>query len=426
MSRIARLMLVTLACLSVLIGMRTARAEARIDILSSGARVDFPSGVTFTLDAAGEGGITDVSLLVGPANQRYGAYTRSVRPDFRAGERVTATWTWRRYGSTLPPGADINYRWRLTTTDGTVTETPAATVRVEDTRFQWRELSEGLVTVRWYRGDDATGRMLLAEATRAVRDLGSDRGVDIQRPVTIHIYGRQNDLYSALPGVPSWIGGISIGDYDAVLVPFDPANEGEGRRALAHELAHQLVYQITFNSSVGSKVPTWLNEGLATVAEGETSTQNRRALDQAMLGGGLPTLRVLSGGFSNQPAAQVQLSYAASESVVRYLLNEYGPDAVRSVLARFGEGRAVDDALTLAVGVTQDGVEDGWRRSLGLRPINRGAGDANEQATPVAAGNSNDTRVLVIGGTVLVFLTLLGAVGMTALIIHRRSRTAHM
>lgn len=401
-----------------------ARAVAAgVTVISSAARVEFPWGVTFTLEAVSEVEITDVSLLVNLPNQRYGAYPRHVRPDFRPGPRVTATWTWRRFGSQLPPGADISYQWRITDAAGARVETPVAVVRVEDTRFPWRELKSDTVALRWYRGDEAFGRELLETATAAVTRLAREQGVDLVRPVTVLVYGSQADLYSALPGTPPWIGGISIGEYDTVLVPIAPGDRGDGQRALLHELTHQIIYQITFSPGLGSRVPAWLNEGLAVVAEGGTSREHRQVLAQAVQFDRLPTLRTLTNPFSTLPGADAQTAYAAAESVVRYLLHEYGPDRMRALLARFAEGRTPDDALRAVYGKGQDEIEDGWRMSLGLRPRDRGGETAG--GVPVQEeGHRTAGRRAVVASIAAMVATLVVSVAGSVLLLRRRRRAA--
>jgi hypothetical protein len=417
--------LVVVVIVLAIFTLQAARVGAAgVTVVSSAARVDFPWGVTFTLEAVSEAEITDVSLLVNLPNQRYGAYPRNVRPDFRPGPRVTATWTWRRYGSQLPPGADISYQWRITDAAGARVETPMAVVRVEDTRFPWRELKSDTVTLRWYRGDEAFGRDLLDAATATVTRLAHEQGVDLVRPVTVLVYGSQADLYSALPGTPPWIGGISIGEYDTVLVPIAPGDRGDGQRALLHELTHQIIYQITFSPGLGSRVPAWLNEGLAVVAEGGTSREHRQALAQAVQFDRLPTLRTLTNPFSTLPGPDAQTAYAAAESVVRYLLHEYGPDRMRAVLARFAEGRTPDDALRAVYGKGQDEIEDGWRVSLGLRPRDRGEEPATGGAPVLARGHGAAGSRAVVAGVAAMATTLVVMVAGSVLLLRRRRRAS--
>ncbi len=406
--------------LAVIMPAAAAHAGDQADV-STGVRVEFPAGVTFTLDARAAAEITDVSLQLNTPGQRYGAYPRNVKPDFRPGFHVTASWTWRRFGSQLPPGADISYRWQITDAIGTVTETQPQVVRVDDNRFQWREVSDARVTVRWYRGDQRFGESLLASASEAIARMAAEQGIDLVRPVTAHVYGSQPDLYSALPGTPAWIGGISIGEYDAILIPISPDDSGDGQRALIHELTHELIYQMTFSPGLGSRVPAWVNEGLATVAEGATQLQNRRALADAVNIDAVPTLRTLGSGFSGLPGTQAQLAYAASESAVRFLLKEHGPERMRRLLLQLRDGRTIDDALLAVYGRSQDQVEDGWRRSLGLTPRDRGQGAQIEEPRPAAAaasGRTNTSLLLISAGAIV--LTVLSLAVAAALFLKRR------
>jgi hypothetical protein len=417
-------MLVTI--LAAAVSVTEARAAAGITVTGGGARVSFPSGVTFTLDAESSAEITDVTLLLNTPNQRYGAYTRNVRPDFRPGERVSASWTWRRSGSSLPPGADVSYQWRLTDATGQTLETELAVIRVDDNRFQWQELREGLLTVRWYRGDERFGREMLGSVTEAVRRLSAEQGVDLSAPVTVHVYGSSDDLRGALPGLPGWVGGVSLGEWDSVLVPVPPRDLSNGRRALIHELTHQLIYQITFHPSLGSRVPAWLNEGLAVVSEGATTRENREALLRALTARSLPTLRSLGNSFSALPGEQAQLHYAASESVIRFLLDTEGADRMRVLLAEFRQGRTADDALRAVYGRGVDQTEDQWRISLGLRPLDRGQG---EQAPPTApdpaAGQGGAASTwLVFAGAASITLTLIGALVLGLLLVRRGRKVA--
>lgn len=350
-----------------------ARAEESVVVRASEAQVNFPRSVTFRLEAESTTEITEVMLRVNTPGQRYGAAVRNVRPSFTPGRTVSATWTWPRSGNGLPPGAEITYHWRITQADGTVTETAPESVRVQDSRHAWQELSEGPITVRWYRGGDGFGREILAAAKESSARLARLQGVDLTNPLTIHVYGSQPELFEAVPGAPGWIGGIAIPEFDTVMIGIEPSNLAWGRRALTHEIAHQLVYQMTAHPTLGSRVPTWLNEGLAVVAEGETEARNQALVDQAVASDSLPTLRALNSPFSAQSGHLAGAAYAASENAVRFLLDAYGPERMRAMLQGLRDGLTPDEAAGRAYGRSLDQLEDAWRLSLGLEPLDRGA-----------------------------------------------------
>lgn len=421
------LLLLTLIALS-LMRTGTAGAEQSVVVRASEAEVNFPRNVSFRLEAESDTEITEVTLRVNTPGQRYGAAVRNVRPSFTPGQSVTATWTWPRSGNGLPPGAEITYRWRITEADGTVTETEQESVRVQDGRYRWQELTEGLITVRWYTGGEGFGREILAAAKESAARLTQLQGVDLRNPLTIHVYGSQPELFEAVPGAPGWIGGIAIPEFDTVMIGIEPSNLAWGRRALTHEIAHQLVYQMTAHPTLGSRVPTWLNEGLAVVAEGETETGNQALVDQAVANDSLPTLRALNSPFSAQSGHLAGAAYAASENAVRFLLREFGPERMRTMLQGLSDGLTPDEAAGRAYGRSLDELEDAWRADLGLEPMDRSAPTSGAAAdgadSPPSQQRSLDDEetswLLWTAGALVALTAALGIAG--ALLIVRRFR----
>jgi hypothetical protein len=410
----------------------TTRAEDSVIVRASLAEVDFPRNVTFRLEAESASQITDVTLQVNTPGQRYGAAVRNVRPSFTPGQSVSATWTWPRTGNGLPPGAEITYRWRITDADGRVTETAQESIRVHDRRYQWQELTEGPITVRWYKGGDGFGREVMTAARESATRLAQLQGVDLRNPLTIHVYGSQPELFDAVPGAPGWIGGIAIPEFDTVMIGIEPNNLPWGRRALTHEIAHQLVYQMTAHPTLGSRVPTWLNEGLAVVAEGESEVRNQSLVDEAVANDSLPTLRALNAPFSARSGHLAGVAYAASESAVRYLLDDFGPDPMRTMLQGLSEGLTPNEASARAYGRTLDSLEDAWRTSLGLEPLERNAPDqaapsdgagqsASQRATEVTDGGP---AVLWLAAALVALTTLFGVAG-GFLLVRRLRRQAN-
>lgn len=371
--------------------------------------------------------ITDLQLQLSTPGRRYGAAIRNLRPTFTPGQRVAASWTWARFGSDLPPGTEISYRWRMTDAAGQERLTDQQSVRVEDSRYQWQEAHEGLLTVRWHQGDRRFGDAVLAASIASIATLREQQGVELRYPVTVHVYGSQSELYQALPGVPTWIGGISVPELDTVMVGFNTSGLREGERALTHELTHQVIYQMTAHPTVGSQVPTWLNEGLAVASEGATDTRNRDLLDEAIQNDELPTLRNLSAPFSTRATHLAGVAYAAAESAVRYMLAQYGAERMRTLLLTLGDGVSANDAALRAYGRSFDSLEDGWRAQLGLQPYDRG-GDAALTRTPAKPAiarsdpaNPGDHTHLIVWLSLALAAVALGGVGGSVSLLRRRT-----
>ena len=109
------------------------RAEA-LAVDRNEAVADFPTGITFTLDAETTAPITNLELMYRPP----GIDTFSVElPPFDAGtKKLAIDHAVDLRDGHLPPGIDINFHWRITEENGDVIETPEQTVLWSDDRYR--------------------------------------------------------------------------------------------------------------------------------------------------------------------------------------------------------------------------------------------------------------------------------------------------
>ncbi|MGI8552749.1 MAG: peptidase MA family metallohydrolase [Dehalococcoidia bacterium] len=419
-----------------------AWADAQITVTSTRAQVNFPLGATFTIAATSASSITAVSLEVNTPGKSYGAIPVDLPADartFHPGTAVTQRWDWRSPGN-IAPGSEIAYRWLLTDATGGSLWTPLQMVRYEDPRYSWKKLTATGVNLYWYQGDPSFGQELLASTTDGLQALHQQQGIDLRDPVNVYIYATQDALRGAMVSSPVWIGGRSYPEFNTILLAISIAS-GEldrGRRALVHELTHQLVYQQTFNPLIGSQLPLWLNEGLAVVSEGATLPQFRDALSGAVSNDTLPTLRRLDGNFPADTHAS-DIAYAESESFVRYLLARAGPEKMRELLGVLQFGSRIDPALQTVYASDLDRLQDGWRESIGAKPLghtpNLGKAAAVATVSPItipprAAGAAAPQRAklspfdLLVVGLSLVALAFVGAMVIMVQRMTRRSGAA--
>ena len=127
---------------------------------------------------------------------------------------------------------------------------------------------------------------------------------------------------------------------------------------------HLLVQEVSFNCFWD--MPTWLNEGLASYSEGPLAGFLAEELDLAIRSRGLISVRSLS---SNFPADRTHAlrSYAQSNSIVTYLIEEHGWQKMRELLALFGEGSTADDALRRVYGLDTEELDGLWKEYVGAR-----------------------------------------------------------
>jgi|GEM_PF-29727 len=342
----------------------------QIRALSTTTKVEFPTALTFNLEAESDVNITDIALRYKVNKISYAPLIAEIRPKFTPARRVEASWTWDTRKSSLPPGAKIDYKWLIEDAAGGELETDMDTVRFEDNRYAWRTLEVGQVSLFWYQGSSSFAETLLDAALGALDRLAKDTGARLERPVRIYIYANYGDLRGALIFPQEWTGGVAFVEYGIIAIGITPNNLAWGKRTIAHELAHLVTYQMTFNPY--SYLPTWLNEGLSMYAEGELGASLEFVLNQAISQDSLISVQSLCGNFPTDPE-QASLCYAESYSLVKFLIDSYGRDKIAELLGVFKQGSSCDAALERVYGFDMDGLEELWRASLGVgsRPMVR-------------------------------------------------------
>jgi hypothetical protein len=338
-----------------------ASAPDSLKVLSSTVEAQFPLSLVFSVEAESASTITDIRLLYQVDKMNYAQVTSESWPSFEASTMVSTSWTWDMRRASLPPGADVTYWWKLRDSSGAVVETLPAPVSFDDDRFEWRTLESPDVTILWYSGDEVFAGELLDVCETAIETLAADVGTRVDRHIDVYIYESSTDVRQAMVYPQEWTGGVAFTEYGTVAIGIGPGDMDWGARALRHELTHLVVHTAVF--SPFGQLPTWLDEGLAMHNEGEASESFESILYAAAGQDALLSLRTLSGAFSSD-TAKAYLSYAESQSVVQYLLEDYGSTAMHDLLMYLKDGETVDDALMMSFGLDIDGVDAAWRASV--------------------------------------------------------------
>jgi hypothetical protein len=256
----------------------------------------------------------------------------------------------------------------LTDAGGSKLETTSKLIQIEDGRYDWQTLKEGLVTLYWYEGDDTFSGELMDATQQALGRLSENSGAELKNQVSIYIYASTEDLQGSMINPQDWTGGVAFSQYGiiAIGIATDSASLAWGKGAISHELTHLVVHQVTFNPY--NDIPTWLDEGLAMYSEGALDSSFSNALFTAQKSNTLISVRSLASPFSAY-AAQSILAYAESEEVVAYLISEYGRDKMLDLLDVFGQGSGYDEALNKVYGFDMDGLNVLWQASLVVAAI---------------------------------------------------------
>ena len=358
------------------------QAQSGLTVLDSSAQAEFPANLKFNLSAESDVAITDIRLHYAVDMVSFAQVTSEVYIEFAPSPAVEAEWTWdmRKMGG-LPPGSSVDYWWTVKDASGSRVETAPVKVHFDDLRYPWHSLTEGKVTLYWYKGDESFAREIMVVAQQAMVQLADDTGAYLERPVKIYIYANAQDLQGAMIYPQEWTGGAAFTRYDTIAIGIAPGNLQWGKRAIAHELTHLVIHQMTLNPYAG--LPTWLDEGLAMHTEGVLGPQFTTPLNRAVAENGLISVRSLSSPFSAY-AEEAILAYAQSYSLVEFLISNYGQDKMLELLNTFREGSGYDAALEKVYGFDMDGLDALWRDYITEQYQTRG-GD-NKREHPALVG----------------------------------------
>lgn len=206
----------------------------------------------------------------------------------------------------------------------------------------------GTFAISYVDGGEELGDQTREVLQEAYGDLGSLFNAFPEASVTVILYGRKD--FAAVTGAPDWAGGAYDGK---IRVPVRGITEmtPQLRRILYHEYAHLLLWTLT-----RGKLPLWLNEGLAQVAEGDLHHR------QKDYGAPLPFSR-LERSFDGLNAEEAATAYRQSRDFVQWLLEEYGWPRMLDLLQTLGGGERFDKAVAsilLYSGEGFDAVQQRW------------------------------------------------------------------
>ncbi len=345
---------------------QNAFASARADVQNDQVTFDFPNTATFSATLSANTNITSVTLEYGDNQLTCGDVIAKAYPQITPGTTVQAEWTWdMRQSGSLPPGAQLWWRWRYTDESGAESVSEKKSATWLDNIHAWETLAGDNLRVHWYAKDAAFGQTMLDAGIEGLRRNKEQAGLTTEAPVDLYVYPNYDDMREAILYEPSWTGGMAFAEHNIVIMGISGSDTTWDKNTVIHELTHVLIGHLTF-SCIGS-VPTWLNEGLAMFSEGDLDASMKASLDQAISSDTLLSVRSLNGGFS-ELADKANLSYGQSQSIVSFLISTYGEEKMTQLLTDLRDAKQIDDALIDVYGFDTDGLEDAWRKAINAAP----------------------------------------------------------
>ncbi len=267
----------------------------------------------------------------------------------------------------LRPFALTNYWFRAVAASGEKFESSKSSFTYQDNREPWQTLNDGPVEVNWLQGDLFFGQNALNVARTGLRSAYNLLPGDDFSPIKIFIYDSAAKLQETLNfSATPWIVGNANPDLGVILVSIGPGPEQqlEMERQIPHEIMHLVLYQSVKDNY--SQVPTWLNEGLASIVETYPNFDYQRALKKAVKDNTLLPISSLCVSFP-QDASGAFLSYAESASFVRFLQNKYGSKGLAGLVEKYKNGLSCEEGVQATTGSSMEQVAYRWRQeSLGV------------------------------------------------------------
>ena len=342
--------------------------EQGIEVVEQKVESLFPDGVNFSVTVRSPDEIDEIRVFFRKADDRTSAYGAV---EFEPGTEVTGEYLMRTggSGSFFPAGTEFEYSIEVRDKAGRVYRTEDQEFLYLDNRFEWRTVSDGLISVYYY-GDfvEKRAQTILKAAQDTLVRMTPVLGVEPTEPLRIVSYNNYRHMVEALPFRSQAVRerlqteGMAFSEERVLLVlGFSPSIQG----IASHEFVHLLVHLAAGRAN--SQVPAWLNEGLAEYGNMDPTDTYEAALRYAIFTRRLKPLWYQS-NFGGNPD-DILIGYGQGASVVNYLIVRYGQEKIAELMSVLQETLDIDGALEQTYGFDQYGLDTEWRLAIGLEPL---------------------------------------------------------
>jgi tetratricopeptide (TPR) repeat protein len=227
-------------------------------------------------------------------------------------------------------------------------------VTLQESLAKFRTLEEDGILVRMEaREADLYGSRVMALLQRAKATLAPKYDVELEGPIIVEIFPRQQDFAIRTFGLPGGAGFLGV-CFGTVITANSPASQGASPSNWEATLWHEFCHVVTLTKTK-NKMPRWLSEGISVYEErqadptwGQTMNPQYRAM---LLGDNLVPVSELSGAFlAPKSALHLQFAYYESSLVVEFLIEKHGLDVLKRVLVDLSVGMPINESLARYTG----------------------------------------------------------------------------
>jgi tetratricopeptide (TPR) repeat protein len=221
-------------------------------------------------------------------------------------------------------------------------------VNLRDNMSKFKTLNEDGFIIRMDELEEAVyGKRVLELLQQAKSQLCQKYGFVLNDSVTLELFPNQQDFAVRTFGMPGGDGFLGVCFGNVIT-----ANSPRASRALNWEstLWHEFCHVVTLNLT-HNKMPRWLSEGISVYEE----IQRNPAWGQHMnseyrkmiLAGELVPISRLSSAFLSPPTPMhLQFAYYESSLVVEFLVDNYGLESLKDILADLAKGEEINAVIS--------------------------------------------------------------------------------
>jgi hypothetical protein len=326
---------------------------------------DFGKQLTFQMRITASLPITKAFIYIEPEGRPGAFYPMDLSSDGIATYKLDITRT------PLRAFSKVLYHYRVTLNSGAEVNSATFPFNYDDKRFAWKLLENSAFRIFWYGRDIDFGQQALNNAQSGLESAQKILPVDLAGIVNIYIYTNSDDFQAARLGAPAWVSGHAAPDMRTILVtiPPGPSQGLELQRQLPHELTHILQYEAYGERA--KDMPVWLIEGTASLAELYPNPEYANVLQRSVQQDQLIHIDLLCAEFPRD-ASGAFLSYAQSQSFVRFLYQKYGASSIQKLFNQYNNGLGCNEGVQSAFSMSLPEMEYRWRlEALGINPAAR-------------------------------------------------------
>lgn len=320
--------------------------------------VNFGQDVTITIRFQPQRPIEKVLLFLHPGGTSQTLTDEMSRTGDNTWRLTFAVQEW-----PLPPFTTVYYWFQVQYADGTTDQTPSFTFVYEDPRFAWETLEAPPFRVYWTGDQMAPAQQVLTAGQEALERMRQQWLAPTPPGIEVYLYPNEEALRVLFQEAPEWAGGFAYPSLAKVFLvaPGSPAGFLDLKRDMAHETAHVVLYAAT--QGAVARLPWWLQEGLASLAEPQMREEYVLALGQAWKEQTLLSLEALC-VLDDWDPDTARLAYAEAASFVQFLHERYGARKLYRLILAYVAGASCNEGVQDVYGKPLTQLETLWQQDV--------------------------------------------------------------